>query len=64
VFGVEDVIVGDQRKFAEARWDVISAETAEALRARRPIADASAYVLVIDPQVDELAASVQTAARG
>jgi hypothetical protein len=63
VFEVEDVIVGDQRKFAEARWDVISAETAEALGARPPIADASAYVLVIDPQIDQLAASVQVATR-
>ncbi len=64
VFEVEDVIVGDQRKFAEARWDVISAETAEALSSRAPITDASAYVLVIDPQIDQLAASVQTATRG
>ncbi|MGI9431325.1 MAG: hypothetical protein ACR2PQ_03880 [Myxococcota bacterium] len=64
VFEVEDVIVGDERKFAEARWDVISAETAEALGARPPIADDSAYALVIDPQTDELAASVQAATRG
>ena len=64
VFEVEDVIVGDQRKFAEARWDLISAETAEALAARPPIADASSYALVIDPQTDELATSVEAAARG
>ena len=64
VLEVEGVIVGDERKFAEARWDVISAETAEALGARPPISDPSAYVLVIDPQIDQLAESVQAATRG
>lgn len=63
-FDVEGVIVGDERSFAEARWDVISTETAEALSARPTVADDSAYVLVIDPEIDQLAESVQTTKRG
>ncbi len=64
VFDVEGVIIGDERRFAEARVDMISAETAEALGARPRIDDDSAYVLVIDPQTDQLAESVHTAIPG
>lgn len=57
-FDVEDVIIGDERKFAEARWDVISDKTAAELGARDPIVDDTAYVLVLDPQIDEIASSL------
>ena len=63
VFGVEDVIVGDARKFAEARWDVISQATAEKLCEQPSVHDAEGYALVIDPQLDAIAESVDSHAK-
>ena len=40
-----------------ARWDVISAETADELGKRDPIHDDSSYALVLDPLIDEVADS-------
>ncbi len=58
VFDVENVIVGDDRRFAQARWDLITAKTADELAQREPVADDSAYVIVMDPQLDEVAQSL------
>lgn len=59
-FAVEGKIFGDDREWAEARWDRISAETAASLVAQDPVHDASAYALVLIPQIDTLAESVVT----
>ena len=59
-FSVEGTIFGDERQWAEARWDRISRETAEALRAREPATDPDRYVMVVVPQIDTLADSVVT----
>lgn len=59
-FEVEGNIFGDERQWAEARWDRIGAEAAEALSTREPVVDPDAYVLVLVPQMDSLAESVVT----
>jgi hypothetical protein len=62
-FTVEGNIFGDERQWAEARWDRISRETADALAEREPAADPDSYVLVVVPQIDTLAESVVTPLR-
>lgn len=62
-FAVEGKIFGDDREWAEARWDRISAETASSLAAQDVVHDPDAYVLVLVPQVDSLAESM-TMTRG
>ncbi|MDZ7676674.1 MAG: hypothetical protein U5K30_16600 [Acidimicrobiales bacterium] len=57
-FTVEGNIFGDERQWAEARWDRISAETATALAAEEPVHDRDSYALVLVPQIDILAESV------
>ena len=57
-FTVEGRIFGDGREWAEARWDRISAETAESLAAEAPAHDRDSYALVLVPQIDTLAESV------
>jgi hypothetical protein len=59
-FTVEGSIFGDERQWAEARWDRISAETAAALLAREPVADPGCYALVLVPRLDALAESLVT----
>lgn len=59
-FTVEGNIFGDERQWAEARWDRISAETADALAAEEPVHDRDGYTLVLVPQLDTLAESVVT----
>ena len=44
---MEDNIFGDQRQWAEARWDRISPEVAEALMAEEPTTDAEAYAFAL-----------------
>ncbi len=62
VFDVEGVILGDGRTFAEARWDVVPADAAEALVAELAVGSAQgasrhddAEVMVLDPEFDEIA---------
>lgn len=50
VFDVENVIIGDERRYAQARWDWISEATAEALAARPRRDDPTDYVLVLAPE--------------
>lgn len=59
-FAVEGRIFGDDREWAEARWDRISAETAASLADAEAVHDPNAYTLVLVPQVDALAESVVT----
>lgn len=57
-FHVEDRIIGDDRSFGEARFDLISAETAEELVARGTSHDEANYVVIADPTLDEVARSL------
>jgi hypothetical protein len=59
-FWVEGNIFGDQRQWAEARWDRISRQTADELMAKEPVTDPDSYVMVVVPQIDTLADSVVT----
>lgn len=59
-FAVEGNIFGDERQWAEARWDRISRDTADALAEREPVTDADSYAMVLVPQIDTLADSVVT----
>ena len=63
-FDIEDVIVGDQRRWAEARWDLISAATAAELAARPTAAAADRYAFVLDPRLDLIAQSLRDHAAG
>jgi len=57
-FDIEGWILGDNREWAEARWDLISRETAEALVASESAADSAGYTVVLTPTIDTIAASV------
>jgi len=57
-FWIEDRFIGDERTFAEARFDLISPETASELGARDFASDESGYALVVDPAMDEVARSL------
>ncbi len=59
-FAVEGNIFGDERQWAEARWDRISAETADGLGTQEPVDDSNSYALVLLPQLDTLAQSMVT----
>lgn len=63
-FEIEGNIFGDERQWAEARWDRISAETAETLLAEDPVTDPDNYTLVLVPQLDALAESIVTPLHG
>ena len=62
-FAVEDRIVGDDRTFAEARFDLISPATAAELAAREPITDPASYAVIADPVIDEVARSLTEPSR-
>lgn len=57
-FEVEDRIVGDDRTFAEARYDLVSREVADELADRPMIRDDANYVVVADPSIDDVARSL------
>jgi hypothetical protein len=57
-FWVEDAFLGDGRKFAEARYNLISRATADALIARGSTYDESNYVVIADPMIDNVAKSL------
>jgi hypothetical protein len=56
-FSVEDVLIGDDRRFAEARYDLVSRQAAVELRSRAPVHDPDSYAVLVEPFIDELAAS-------
>ncbi len=57
-FWIEDRFVGDERTFAEARYDLISASVAEELAGRDYVTDHSTYVVIADPTLDDVARSL------
>ncbi|MGI9604108.1 MAG: hypothetical protein ACR2QE_19660 [Acidimicrobiales bacterium] len=57
-FWVEDRMIGDERTFAEARYDLISPAAAEELAGREYVRDDSRYVVIADPTIDDVARSL------
>ena len=57
-FWIEDRMIGDDRTFAEARYDLISASVAEELGSRDYVTDTSGYAVIADPTIDEVARSL------
>ena len=58
-FSIEGVMIGDERRFAEARYDLVSPGTADALVARGQVTDdPSTYAVIVDPMIDLMAESV------
>lgn len=57
-FEVEDRFIGDDRTFAEARWDLVSRETAEELAKADYVHDDAGYVVICDPVMDDIARSL------
>lgn len=53
-FDVEGVIVGDRRRWAQARWHRIDAAAAAALAEREPQQSGSTYAMVLDPWLDRM----------
>jgi hypothetical protein len=60
-FTVEDNVIGDERKWAEARWDLVpatvSAETVQAATAASE-AESDRYVLLLKPQLGDFLRAV------
>ena len=57
-FWVEDRIIGDQRTFAEARFDLVGPAAAEELSARGHVSDGANYAVLADLMIDEVAHSL------
>ena len=57
-FWIEDRMIGDDRTFAEARYDLISAEAADELADRDFVHDDTGYALIADPTLDDVARSL------
>ena len=58
-FDIEDVIVGDDRRWAEARWDLITPATADELVDRGATSADDRYALILDPGLDLVAQSLR-----
>lgn len=54
-FAVEGVVIGDERRWAEARWHVAGADVAAELAARPTTASSTSYVLLLEPELDRIA---------
>lgn len=54
-FSIEAVMIGDDRRFTEVRYDRVSAAVADELAARSPVTDASSYAVLVEPRIDQLA---------
>lgn len=57
-FWVEDRFIGDDRTFAEARFDLISPDVATELGSGDFVHDDTGYALIADPAMDEVARSL------
>ena len=57
-FWIEDRFIGDDRTFAEARFDLISPEVAAQLSSNEFVPDDTGYALIADPAMDEVARSL------
>ncbi len=62
-FWIEDAFLGDGRKFAEARYDLIDHATADRLVAAGSRHDDASYVVIADPMLDAVAFSLTDPAR-
>ena len=62
-FAVEDRILGDERTFAEARFDLITPDVAAELAAAGQREDPADYVVIADPVIDEVARSLSDPTR-
>ena len=62
-FWVEDRFLGDDRTFAEARFDLISPEAAAEAASCAFVNDDTGYALIADPIVDEVARSLTDPSR-
>lgn len=62
-FMIEDRIIGDDRTFAEARFDLISREVADQLVARGSTHSDTDYVVIADPAFDDIARSLTDTSR-
>ncbi|MBL8772993.1 MAG: hypothetical protein JNK30_16545 [Phenylobacterium sp.] len=54
VFDVEDTIIGDERKYAQARWHIVSEAAGEILRQRPRVEHPVDYALLIRPERNRL----------
>lgn len=57
VFDVEDTIIGDERKYVQARWHMLSATVGDQLRSRPRVHDPVGYTLLIQPERNLLEAA-------
>jgi len=57
-FAIEDRMIGDDRTFAEARYDLISRDVADQLVARGTTHSDTDYVVIADPALDDIARSL------
>ena len=57
-FAIEDCVLGDDRTFAEARYDLISQDVVDQLVARGSRHSDTDYVVVADPAFDDIARSL------
>lgn len=57
-FWIEDRFIGDHRTFAEARFHLISPDTASELAARPFLHDEDGYTMIVEPTLDEVARSL------
>ncbi|MCC7268371.1 MAG: hypothetical protein IT546_13690 [Caulobacteraceae bacterium] len=58
-FDADNVIIGDERRYAQARWHAVSEAVGEELSRRPRVEDASSYAFLLRPDRNELAASLQ-----
>lgn len=54
-FDVEGVVIGDARRWAEARWHLVDAGTAAELAARPTESSTTSYALLLEPDLDRMA---------
>jgi len=57
-FSIEDRMIGDDRTFAEARYDLVSHSVADQLVARGSAHSDTDYVVIADPALDDIARSL------
>jgi len=57
-FAIEDRFLGDDRTFAEARYDLISRDVADQLIASGSTRSDTDYVVIADPALDDIARSL------
>jgi hypothetical protein len=58
-FDVEDLIVGDGRRWAEARFDLVAPDVADELAAAGTVRTDDRYAVLLDPRLDLVAQSLR-----